>query len=83
MMMSSPRAARADDGSDVTWHHMIVHGCKGQKYLRVRVHKIMVIPGPIPGAGQPHVEIGLPTWRGSCMYGSYLGVGIQAPMHHH
>ena len=26
------------DESDVTWRHVIVHGCKGQKYLHVRAH---------------------------------------------
>ena len=40
----------ADHESDVTWHHVIVHGCKGQKYLHASAHM------PITGAGQPHVE---------------------------
>ena len=37
-----------DRESNVTWHHVIVHGCKGQKYLRSQAQ-----------AG-PHVE-GLST----------------------
>ena len=40
----------ADRESDVTWHHVIVHGCKGQKYLHASAHM------PITGAGRPHVE---------------------------
>ena len=39
-----------DRESDVTWHHVIVHGCEGQKYLHASAHM------PITGAGWPHVE---------------------------
>ena len=41
-----------DRESDVTWHHVIVHRCEGQKYLHVHASAHM----PITGAGWPHVE---------------------------
>ena len=59
-----------DRESDVTWHHVIVHGCKGQKYLNIPDHRRR--PAPCGGI--------IYQWRGNYMYGSYLGVGIQVPM---
>ena len=53
-----------DRESDVTWHHVIVHGCEGQKILRSQAQA-----GPMWN-----------RWRGNYVYESYmsyLGVGIQ------
>ena len=64
-----------DRESDVTWHHVIVHGCKGQKYLRMQAHICRS-----QAQASPMWREYLPTWRGNYVYGSYLGVGIQVPM---
>ena len=52
-MTSSPHAARAlpDNESDVTWHHVIVHGCS-KGHMRARK---WLFPGM-------EYDTGLPTW---------------------
>ena len=46
-----------DNESDVTWHHVIVHGCKGQ-YLHARTRAYSLVPR---GGG-------LGTTVGACAY---------------
>ena len=41
-----------DNESDVTWHHVIISRVQRSRILTLHI----VVIGPIPGAGWPHVE---------------------------